>query len=135
MLGNQLRRRIEGFTRCRIKTADQTLGQNAVDRRGDQVAFDAHVQQTGNTRRRAVGVQRREHQVTGQRGLNGDTAGFQVTHLTDHDDIRVLTHDGAQCPGEVQADGRLDLNLIDALELILDRVFDGDDLALGGIEP
>ncbi len=73
--------------------------------------------------------------MAGQRGLDGNTAGFQVAHLTDHDDIRVLTHDGAQRPGEIQADGRLDLNLVDAFELILDRVFNGDDLALGRVEP
>ncbi len=76
-----------------------------------------------------------KHQVAGQRGLDGDPAGFQVTHLADHDHVRVLAHDGAQHAGEIQADARLDLDLIDPLQLVFDRVLDGDDLALGGVQP
>nr|GFD54437.1 hypothetical protein [Tanacetum cinerariifolium] len=93
------------------------LGQNAFDGRRDQVALDPHVEQTGDTRRRAVGVQGGQHQVAGERGLDRDATGFQVAHLADHDDVRVLAHDGAQCSGEVEAYGRLHLNLVDALQL------------------
>ena len=32
-----------------------------------------------------------KHQVTGQRGLNGDLRRFKIAHFTDHDDVRVLT--------------------------------------------
>ena len=44
-----------------------------------------------------------QHQVAGQRRLDGDTRGFQVTHFADHDHIRILTNDGAQGAGEIEA--------------------------------
>lgn len=135
VFGDQLRRCFEGFAGGRVQAPHQALGEDAVDGRGNQVAFDTHVQQARDTRRRAVGVQGREHQVAGEGRLDGDAAGFQVADFTDHDHVRVLAHDGAQRAGEVEADGRFHLDLVDALKLVFHRVFHGDDLALGGIEP
>ena len=43
-----------------------------------------------------VGMQRGQHQVTGERGLDRDAAGLEVTNLTDHDDVRVLTQERLQ---------------------------------------
>ena len=51
---------------------------------------------------RVVGVQRREHQVAGERGLDGDLGGLEVADLADHDDVGVLAQEGAQRGGEVQ---------------------------------
>ncbi|KAG0921612.1 hypothetical protein G6F31_020251 [Rhizopus arrhizus] len=75
-----------------------------------------------------------QHQLACQRRLDGDARGFQIAHFTDHDDVRVLAHDAAQGVGEIQADLRLGLDLVDALDLVFDRVFDGDDLDVGGVE-
>ena len=59
----------------------------------------------------------------------GDARGLEVAHFADHDDVRVLAHDdAAQRVGEVQPDLRLGLDLVDALDLVFDRVLDGDDL-------
>src|SRR5260221_14249316 len=66
--------------------------------------------------------------VACQRGLHGDLRGFSVTHFADHDDVRVLAQDGAQGVGKGEVDLRMDLDLVDAVELVLDRVLDGDDL-------
>ena len=74
-------------------------------------------------------MQRREHQMPGQRRLHGDLRGLPVADFADHDDVGVLPQDGPQQAGEGQADLRAHLDLVDALELILDRVFDGDDLS------
>ena len=43
-----------------------------------------------------------EHQVTGQRRLNGDLRRFHVAHFTHHDDVRVLTEEGAERLAEGQ---------------------------------
>src|SRR5690606_15279051 len=49
-------------------------------------------------------------------------------------DVRILAHDAAQGVGEVQPDLRPRLDLVDALDLVLDRILDGDDLDVGRVE-
>ena len=82
-----------------------------------------------------VGVQRREHEVAGQRRLDGDLRGLEVADLADHDDVGVLPQDRAQRVGEGEADLRLHLDLVDAGQLVLDRVLDGEDLHVGLVQP
>ena len=94
----------------------------------DQERLQAHVAQTGDRARRVVGVQRAEHHVAGQRRLHGDLGRFQVADLADQDLVRVLPQDGTQGRGERQADLVIDRALDDAVDVVLDRVFGGDDL-------
>ena len=68
--------------------------------------------------------------MAGERGLDRDLRGLQVADLADHDDVGVLAQDGAQGVRESQPDLGLHLDLVDAGQLILDRVFDGEQLAL-----
>ena len=49
-------------------------------------------------------------------------------------DVRVLTQDGAQGVGKRQALLFIDLNLRDAGEYVLDRVFDGHDIDVDRVE-
>ena len=69
--------------------------------------------------------------MTCQRRLNGDLCGLQVADFTDHDDIRVLAHNGPQRVGKGQPDLWLDLDLVDALHLVFHRVFYGEYLDIG----
>ena len=79
----------------------------------------------------AVCVQRREDEVAGlgggQRGLDRG----EVTHLTDQDDVRILTQDGAQSFRVGQRVGA-DLALIDDALVrrvdVLDRILQRDDV-------
>ena len=57
--------------------------------------------------RGVVGVQRGEHQVTGEGGLDGDRGGLLVTDLTDQHDVGILTKERTERRGEGQA-GLLD---------------------------
>ena len=59
----------------------------------------------------------------------GDVGGLGIAHLADHDHVGILAHEGAHRRGESQADRGLHLRLIDAGDLVFDRVFDGQDLA------
>jgi hypothetical protein len=52
--------------------AHQALGADQVHRVGDQERLDAHVHQPVDAARRIVGVQGREHEVSGQRRLDRD---------------------------------------------------------------
>src|SRR5947207_15257762 len=72
-------------------------------------------------------MQRGKHQMAGERRLHGDVRGFRVTDFTNHEHVRVLPHDGAQAVGEREPDLRLDLNLVDAAQLVFHRVFNRDD--------
>jgi hypothetical protein len=98
----------------------ETLGHHEVDRGGDQERLDAHVEQTCDRARRVVGVERRQDQVTGQRGLDGNLGGFKVSNLTDHDDVRVLTV-------------FVHLHLIDAHQVELDRILGRADVRVDGV--
>ena len=42
-----------------------------------------------------------EYEVTGQGGLDGDLRGFEVTNLTDENDVWILAEEGAQGSGKV----------------------------------
>ena len=72
--------------------------------------------------------------MAGERRARGDLGRLQVADLADHDDIGIEPDDGAQQGRETEPDLRVHLDLVDARELILDRVLDGDDLGLFGVE-
>ena len=80
-------------------------------------------------------MQRRQHQMAGERGLHRDLRGLQIADLADHDDVRVLPQDGAQGPGEAQVDARIGLGLADAVEVVLDRILHRHDVERPGVEP
>src|SRR5262249_46490487 len=112
----------------RADLADEPLGHDAFDRGGDQERLDAEVAKAGDGRGGVVSVQRAEHQVAGERGLHGDLGGFQVANLADQDDVRVLAENASKGVGEGEIDLGVDVALADAVDLVLDRVFGGDQL-------
>ena len=65
-----------------------------------------------------------EHQVPGQRCLDGDLRGLEITNFADHDDIGILAQNRPQRARERQFDPRAHLRLRDAVERVLDRVLD-----------
>lgn len=81
-----------------------------------------------------VRVEGREDEVTGNRGLDSSAGGVGVANLTDHDDVRVETEDGAEAVGERTAVVRINRNLGDASDTVFDRVFEGDNLAVGRVQ-
>ena len=86
----------------RAGLAHQPLRDDERQRGGDQERLGAHVEQPGDGADRVVGVQGREHEVTGQRGLQRQPRGLAVPDLTDQDDVGVLAQDRAQTGGERQ---------------------------------
>ncbi len=82
------------------------------------------------------GVQRREHEVARLGGRQGGGDGLGVAHLADEDDVGVLPHRRAE--GDEEALGvEAHLPLADGGHVVtvehLDRVLDGDDVALAGV--
>src|SRR5215468_935286 len=72
--------------------------------------------------------------MAGERGANGGARSLHVAHLADHDYIRILAQNGAQTMNEIEPDRRLDLHLVDALELVFDRVLDREYLAFDRVQ-
>ena len=107
--------------------ADQSLREHAIQRRNKVVRFDAHVQEAADHVDDVVRVNGREHEMARQRRLNRDLRGFFVTNFADHDLVGIVTQNRTKTTRERQAFLLVHRNLRDAVELILDRVFDRDD--------
>src|SRR4029077_7432444 len=116
----------------RANHANQPLRHDAVERGNKVVGFDAHVNKAADDVGYVVGVHGGEDQVSGERGLNGDLRGFLVADFADHDFIRVVAQDGAQSPREGQPLFLVDRNLGDSAQLVLDGIFDGNNLVFVG---
>mmetsp|Transcript_4996 Transcript_4996/g.18196 ORF Transcript_4996/g.18196 Transcript_4996/m.18196 type:complete len:480 (+) Transcript_4996:577-2016(+) len=109
----------------RAQSPHQALSKHADDSRADQIARHAQILQARDRRDRVVGVQRAEHQVAGQCGLDRHFGRLEVADLADHDDVRVLAHQRAQALGESEVQHALHLGLVERRLDHLDRVLDG----------
>ena len=69
-----------------------------------------------------------------ERRLDAHLGRLGVAHLPHQDHVGGLPQHGSDDPREIEADLVLDLHLIDAGEVILDRIFRGDDLGVGAVE-
>ena len=99
-----------------------------------QERLHAHIGKACNGCRCRFGMQRGQHQMAGQRRVNGNMCRFRIADFADHDDIRILPHKGPQRLREGQANGGLDLRLVDASNFIFNRVFDGENFTAGLVE-
>ncbi len=61
--------------------------------------------------------------MAGQRRLNCHVGGLQVTDFADHDDVRILPHQGANAFGKAHADVGQNLHLVEGGFDHFDRVF------------
>jgi hypothetical protein len=66
--------------------------------------------------------------------LGGVLGGFQVPDFTDQNHVRVVSQDCPEASGKGQTHLRVDLNLVDPLKLILDRILGRDDLDVLGLD-
>src|SRR5881392_2376724 len=68
--------------------------------------------------------------MTGETRVYCDSRRLKIANFADHDDVRRLAQDRTQRSWERHADLRIDLHLVDACHLVLDRLFHGDDFAV-----
>ena len=117
---------------CRLcaigaKATDEALGDDHFDGRGDKEWLDVHIRKSGEGARSVIGVQCTKHKVAGEGCTNGNVGGFAVTNFPDHDDVGILTENGAKGLCKSEADFRVYLSLVDSGHFVLDRVFHGYD--------
>ena len=110
--------------------SNQSLSDDRFDGRGQQEAFHAEVGESQHGAGCVIGMQRREHEVTGQRCLNRDLRGLEVSNLTDEDDVGVLTQERTQQRREGQILIGVHLALDEAVDVVFHRVFGRQDLGL-----
>ena len=72
--------------------------------------------------------------MAGERGVDRDVGGFRIPNLTHHDDVGGLTQHRAKRGCETHADVGLDHHLIDAGQLVFNRILDRDDLLIGLVD-
>src|SRR5215469_3016888 len=71
--------------------------------------------------------------MTRERRLDGDLRRLRIADLPHHDLVRIVPQDRAQPAGKSEALFLVDGYLQHARQLVLDRVFDGDDLVAPGL--
>ena len=113
----------------------EPLPHHALDAGGHQVRLDSHLHEPRGRERRVVGVQRRHHQVPGERRLDGDLRRLGVADLAHHQHVRVGAQQRAQPGGEREPGLRVHLHLLDAVDLVLHRVLDGHERPVGSVQP
>ena len=112
----------------------EPLADDAVDRRREDAALDVHVGQPLDRRRRRLGVQRRQDQVAGHRGAKGDLGRFLVADLADEQHVRVRAQHRPQAVREREPGPRVDLDLVEAVDAILDGILDRRQLPVRRVE-
>ena len=127
-IGPFCRVRSIGFFAMRTDTAHQPLSYDTSQSGSYKERFYTHIDQSRDRACSIVGMQGTENQMTCQCGVNADTSRFNVTNLTDHDYIRVLTQNTAQSVGKGKARFIIDSYLIDAFNTIFDRIFNSNDV-------
>src|SRR5262249_24743631 len=105
----------------------QPLRDGALYGGGKEIVLDAHIDEPGGRCRGAVRVDRREHQVAGQRRLNGNAGRLEIADFADHDDVWFLAQDRSKRMREGETDAGVNLDLVDAGELVFDRILYGED--------
>ncbi len=75
-------------------------------------------------------MQRAQDEMTRERSANGNLSGFRITDFADKDDVGILSEDVSQALREGETDLRLHLDLPDPRQLVLDRVFNRQDVAV-----
>ena len=111
----------------------QSLCDNSYDRIRNHVRFNSHIFQTGYRRRGTIGMKGTYHQVSRDSCFNGDTCGFLVSNLSDHDNVRVLTQDRTKGRSKRKSRFFIYLYLIDTIYISLDRVFYCDNINIAAI--
>ena len=79
----------------RTQASNEPLGDKRTNGRSDQKWLHPHIQKTGDATHSIIRMKRTKNQVTCKRGSNSDLGRLEITHFTDHDDIRITTKNTA----------------------------------------
>ena len=112
----------------RTELTDKSLCNDTDDRIRNQITGNSHISHTVQRTDCIVGMHGRNDQVTGDGSLYCNRSSLLISNLTDHNDIRVLTQNRTKCRCKSQVNFVVYLNLVDALKICLDRIFNRYDI-------
>ncbi len=112
----------------RARALDQPLMEHGQQPICQCIGLDAHVTHARDCLKRPACVKRAHDEVAGERRLDGNPRRLGIAHLPDENDIRVLPKQRSKDRRKGSSCLRVHLDLRDAVEVILDRVFDGHDV-------
>ena len=98
---------------------------------GQKERFDTHINQTTDGTGRAVCMEGRVNKVTGERRLDGDSCSFNISNLTDENNVRILSKNCSQARGEGQSNICININLDESRHFVFDWIFGGDEFFFG----
>ena len=76
----------------------------------------------------------REDEMSGHGSLHGNFRCLDISDLADHDNVRILAQKGFERCSKGHAHLGIDIDLIDALEVELDRILCCQDFDVLGVE-
>src|SRR5512140_1210639 len=104
------------------------------DGRGDEEGFDPDLEDPEQCADGVLRVEGGDDLVAGERHLDDRLGGKLVPDLPDHDDVRVMPKQGFKEVLEVHPGLLVDLSLDDAVDFVFDRILDGQDLLVRGVQ-
>ena len=111
-------------------SSHKSLAEHAFEGGRQQVGRDVHIDETRDSACGVIGVEGREHEVSGKRGLDRDLGGLQVADFSDHHHVGVLTQEGAKHLGERVARLGVDRHLDDSVHIVFDRLLGRQQLRI-----
>ena len=144
LLANLAARELELVEKClcrlirapalRTNAAEQTLTENGFEGGGNQERLDPHIDQTRDRAGRVVCVQGGENQMPRERSLDRDLRRLQIARLADHDAVRILAQERAEDARERQPDRFIHRHLNDPFQIVLDRLFRGQEFRIDRVD-
>lgn len=110
------------------ESPNKALGEDRVQGRADEEGLESDVDETSDRTGGVVGVEGAEDEVAREGCLDADVSGFFIADFAQEDDVGVLAEEGAESGGEGHPDFFVGLGLIDAVEVVFDRVLNGRDV-------
>ncbi len=95
---------------------------------GGNAPIDTEFGEPGERRNGIIGMEGRENQVSGHRCVHGRLRGLGIANLADQNHVGILTQDGAKHARKRQAGALVSLDLRDAVDLVLNRILDRNDI-------
>ena len=120
-----------GFVKCgrswncgtRTAAAQESLAENQPEGAADEVGFELHFEEAGESFDSGARMEGAEHEVAGEGGLENGFGCSGVADFTDEDHVGILAHQGSDAGGQIKASSFPHLRLSDSWECDFDGVF------------
>lgn len=118
----------------RTQLSRESLRYDHFETGDDEERIDSEIDETLDGVDRRIGVDRGEHEMSGDGSFDCEVGRFRVADFPDHDDIRILSEEAAESVREVESDLGTDLRMVDSFHPVLDGILQGGNVFFLRIE-